>query len=123
MIPPVNKIKRPRFRFYGEAVQEALLVAWAAANHIASKRLPPFLKDLVPALERHGHLKLTDEIRSQLISISPATIDRLLRPWQSGDQLRGKVRQDKGSFLSIKSRYEHLQIGRKRHLAFLKLTL
>ena len=83
VIPVMKKIKRPRHRFYNEGVQEALKVAWAAANYIASKRLAPFLKELVPALERHGHLQLTEETRSQLISISPATIDRILKPLRS----------------------------------------
>ncbi len=75
-----KKIKRPRSRFYDESVQEALKIAWATANYIASKRLAPFLKELIPALERHGHLNLTEETRSQIISISPATIDRILKP-------------------------------------------
>lgn len=79
-ISVVKRIKKPRPRFYNADVQEALKIAWAAANFIASKRLAPFLKDLVPVLERHDHLELTDETRSQLISISPATIDRILKP-------------------------------------------
>lgn len=79
-IPPAKKIKRPRARYYSKEVQDALLVAWSASNYIASKRLAPFLEELVPLLESHGHLELTDEVRSQLISISPATIDRLLKP-------------------------------------------
>jgi len=82
-IPTVKAIKRPRARFYGEAVQEALKIAWCASNCIASKRLSPFLAELVPTLERHGHLELTDEVRHQLISISPATIDRISKPWRS----------------------------------------
>ena len=40
----------------------------------------PFLPDLVPALERHGHLVLTDDLRLLLLAVSPATADRLLRP-------------------------------------------
>lgn len=58
-------------------------VAWCAANCIASKRLAPFLNVPVPVLEGHGHLDLTGEVRHQLISITPATIDRLLQPWRS----------------------------------------
>lgn len=81
-IPTEKRIKRPRPRFYGEAVQEALRISWCAANCIASKRLAPFLEELVPALERHGHLELTDDIRDQLTSISPATIDRILKPFR-----------------------------------------
>ena len=81
-IPTVSVIKRPRTRFYGEAVQEALLIAWAASNYIASKRLAPFLTELVPILERYGHLEITDAVRSQLMIISPATIDRILGEWR-----------------------------------------
>ncbi len=83
VVPLIEKIKRPRARFYDEAVQEALKVAWAAANYIASKRLAPFLEELVPSLERHGHIQITEETRFQLISISPATIDRILKPLRS----------------------------------------
>jgi len=62
--PPVTVITRPRARGYGPAVQEALRVAWAAANGICGKRLVPFLPELVASLERHGHLHLTDEVRA-----------------------------------------------------------
>ena len=81
-IPTVRAIERPRERFYGNAVQQALKIAWCASNCIASKRLSPFLAELVPTLERHGHLELTGEVRHQLISISPATIDRISKPWR-----------------------------------------
>jgi len=98
-IPKVITIKRPRARYYGKEVEEALIVTWAATNYIASKRLAPFLEELVPSLERHGHLKLTDKVRSQLISISPATIDRILRPQKRCDQLRGKSLTRSGNLL------------------------
>jgi predicted DNA-binding transcriptional regulator AlpA len=88
-IPTATAIKRPRSRFYCEAVQEALLVAWAASNYIASKRLAPFLVELVPVLERHNHLELTDAVRCQLMRISPATIDRLLQPRRNRDGVHG----------------------------------
>jgi len=97
--PKITMIKRPRTPFYGKEVQEALVVAWSAANYIASKRLAPFLKELVPALEYHGHLELTDQVRNQLMSISPATIDRLLKPWRSRNQLKGKSLTRSGKLL------------------------
>src|SRR3954454_23560046 len=74
--PPAVAIMRPRARRYGPAVQEALRVAWTAANGICGKRLVPFLPELVASLERHGHLQLTDEVRAQLLTLSPATADR-----------------------------------------------
>ena len=48
--PPlvVHRRRAPR---YGVAVQDALMVVWRAANGICSKRLVPFLPELVPILE------------------------------------------------------------------------
>ena len=70
---------RPRPRQYGTEVQEALVQVWNAANRIAAKRLMPFLPMFVEALERHGHLHLSDTDRIQLLTMSVATADRLLR--------------------------------------------
>src|SRR6266566_8844118 len=70
-------LQRPRQ--YGPEVQHALFLAWQAANRICAKRLIPFLPTLVEALERHEHIHLTEECRSQLLSMSAATADRLLR--------------------------------------------
>jgi hypothetical protein len=77
-VPLPAPLSRPRPRRYGPQVQEALKTAWAATNFICAKRLVPFLPELVPSLERHGHLSLTLEIRAQLLAISPATADRIL---------------------------------------------
>jgi len=55
---PAERLPRQRPRWYGDDVKGALLIAWAAANCICAKRLVPFLPELVPALERHGHLAL-----------------------------------------------------------------
>ncbi len=73
-------IERPRPPHYGPEVQQALHLTWTAANHMCAKRLIPFLPLLVESLERHGHLHLSEECRSQLLSMSPATADRILRP-------------------------------------------
>jgi hypothetical protein len=79
VVPPAP-IRRPREPRYGPVVREALRIAWTAANEICTKRLVPFLPELVPVLERHGHLELTPEVRTLLLALSPATADRLLRP-------------------------------------------
>ncbi|HEX6551149.1 MAG TPA: transposase family protein [Ktedonobacteraceae bacterium] len=67
-------------------VQHALFLVWHAANRICAKRLIPFLPTLVEALERHEYLHLTGECRSQLLSMSAATADRLLRSQRKGGQ-------------------------------------
>src|SRR6202158_2638814 len=79
-IRPPAPIRRLRVAHYGPDVQDALSVVWAAANGFCAKRLVPFLSELVPPLERHGHLVVSDEVREHLLAISPATVDRLLRP-------------------------------------------
>jgi hypothetical protein len=67
-----------RLRHYDPEVQHVLFLAWHAANRICTKRLMPFLPTLVEALERHGHLQITEACRTQLLSMSAATADRLL---------------------------------------------
>jgi hypothetical protein len=76
-----------RPRSSGPAVQQALVTTWEAADRPCGKRLAPFLAELVPNLERHGVLTLTTEVRTQLLGLSAATIDRLL---QSERQRHGR---------------------------------
>jgi hypothetical protein len=75
---------RSQLRTYGPDVQHPLFLAWHAANRICTKRLMPFLPILLEALERHEHLHLSEECRSQLLSLSAATADRRLT--SSADQ-------------------------------------
>jgi hypothetical protein len=65
-------------RTYDEAVREALVVLWEAADRICGKRLKAILPGLIAALERHGHMALDPTVRQRVLSASPATIDRLL---------------------------------------------
>jgi len=79
-------IARPRPPRYGPEVQQALHLAWTAANHICAKRLVPFLPTLVTSLEQHGHLQLSEPCRLQVLSMSAATADRLLRPYRQHER-------------------------------------
>ena len=74
--------KRGRPRQYGAAVAEALRVAWEATDRLCSKRLHPFLSELVKVLRKHGESTISAEIEAELCRISPSTIDRLLHPWR-----------------------------------------
>ena len=55
-------------------------MAWEASDRICGKRLKAVLPSLVGAMERHGHFDLDADVRERILSISAATIDRLLRP-------------------------------------------
>ena len=70
---------RPERRVYDEAVRTALIVLWEAADRLCGKRLRPLIPILLAAMERHGHLDLAPDVKSKLMAMSAATIDRALR--------------------------------------------
>jgi len=74
--------KRGRPRQYGAVVAGALRVAWEATDRLCSKRLHPFLPELVTILRRHSDMTMTTEMEAQLCRMSSSTIDRLLHPWR-----------------------------------------
>lgn len=75
---PANN-ERQRSRQYDDPVRQALLFVSKAANRICSKRLIPFLPGIVASLKKFGHLSLLPDVRKQLLCMSPATADRLLK--------------------------------------------
>jgi hypothetical protein len=92
--------KRPgRRRVYTAEVQEALVAVWKIAHRICGKRLVPFLPELVAALERHGQLVLPNEIKERLLSLSPATADRLLAKARRAEGGGGGGRSGRSSLL------------------------
>ncbi|MPR13626.1 DDE-type integrase/transposase/recombinase, partial [Microvirga tunisiensis] len=79
-LPDKTGAARPGRRIYDDAVHEALAVIWEASDRICGKRLKGLVPVLVGAMERHGHLQLTSEVRTRLLGMSAATIDRALQP-------------------------------------------
>ena len=75
---PRRRAGRPRQ--YVNTLRPVLEQVWEASDYLCSKRLAPFLPELLEALERHDEMRLSVEQRTALLRISPATIDRLLRP-------------------------------------------
>lgn len=88
-----------RRRVYDEAVKEALVVVWEAADRICGKRLIAVLPDFVTSLERHGHLQLDVDVRDRLLAMSPATVDRMLAPVRATAKGR---RRRRGTATSVK---------------------
>lgn len=77
---PRRAVRRGRPPRCGPAVVAGLRVAWEAADRPCGKRLAPFLRELVGALERHGEIAVDPVTRARLVRLSAATIDRLLAP-------------------------------------------
>ena len=61
---------------------KALKVAWEATDRLCSKRLKPFLPEMVRILVDHKELEVRSEVARQLYEVSAATIDRLLQPYR-----------------------------------------
>jgi hypothetical protein len=90
-------IKRNKKK-YDESLKAPLLTIWYAANQICSKRLVPFIPDLLVVLERFNHIALPADIRTKLLQISPATVDRLLKT-QKQEGKKGMSTTRSGSLL------------------------
>jgi hypothetical protein len=74
--------RRGRQRRYGYEVVDALRKVWEASDHLCSKRLKPFIGELVRVLRQHSELAINASLEAELCQMSPSTIDRLLWPWR-----------------------------------------
>ncbi len=77
--------RKPRERRYGREVAEALKRLWEVGDQMCGKLLKGAIPELLEALERHGEMGVSREVRSALLAVSPATIDRLLKPYRRRD--------------------------------------
>jgi IS30 family transposase len=99
--PPKRQTRKRRVRQakYTGPVRAALEKVWRVASCICSKRLVPVLPQFVEALERHGELRLDTETRQLLLTLSPATADRLLVRARQGSRPHGLSTTKPGSLL------------------------
>jgi len=74
--------RRGRSKEYGADVVGVLRLAWEATDRLCSKRLQPFLPELVPVLRKYDDTFISTQVAAQLRRMSPSTIDRVLRPWR-----------------------------------------
>lgn len=97
-----NEQERPgrgRPKQYGSRVLYTLKTAWEASDRLCSKRLKPFLPELLDVLDRHGELAIEAQMRDQLCDMSASTIDRLLKPHRQQGKLRPFSTTKPGSLL------------------------
>ena len=74
-----KKRSTPRSRTYGLEVERVVLRVWESLDYICAERLTPSLLRMARHLASFGVLFLTAEVESQLTTISPATVQRMLR--------------------------------------------
>lgn len=93
----LSKKPGPKKIYQGEVVV-ALEQIWEICGRICSKRLHPFLPEMVRVLERNNDLILTAEVKELLLSMSRSSIDRCLAPAHK-EQPRGLCTTKPGTLL------------------------
>jgi hypothetical protein len=92
---------RHRQRKYGSPeFLDALKRLWALADGLCGKRLVAFIRQTLPVLLRQGSLQIADPaLINQLLTVSPATADRLLAPTKARLRLKGRSTTRPGTLL------------------------
>ncbi|MEN6370654.1 MAG: transposase [Armatimonadota bacterium] len=93
-----KKIIRARPSRYAH-LYDALVFIWAASNFLCGKRLKPFLPELVKSLKKHKEIKLTKEDEALILTVSAATIDRILAPARKQTTIKGRSTTKPGTLL------------------------
>ncbi len=81
------------------ATLEPLKAIWEASDRLCSKRLHPFIPEMVKVLRQQGEQRIDSSTEAQLCRMSAATIDRLLRPWRRLGGRKGLTTTRPGSLL------------------------
>jgi len=95
---PKGRKKKGRRKVYQGEVVQALIQVWEICGRICSKRLHPFLPEIVTVLERHEELQISSDTKALLLRMSRSTIDRCLQPARI-ERRRGLSTTKPGSLL------------------------
>lgn len=93
-----NNRNRGRPKEYGLEVAMVLKTIWEASDRLCSKRLHPFIPEMVKVLRNNGE-RITLNMENQICQMSASTIDRLLRPCRKIGGRKGVTTTKPGSIL------------------------
>ncbi len=120
---PQQGKRRGRRRRYGDEVMDALRRIWEASDRLCSKRLKPFLGELVKVMRQHGELAVNAGVEAELCQMSPSTIDRLLRPYRRLGGRRPFSTTKPGSLLKSSIPIRTFADWQENHPGFLEVDL
>lgn len=84
---------------YGPAVVQALTQIWKILDYLCGKRLAGALPEVVPRLVAFKEIRIPQAVQRQLLQLSAATIDRLLKPERVRHTLKARGRTKPGTLL------------------------
>jgi hypothetical protein len=91
--------RRGRPTEYGPEIACLARTLWEASGQISSRRLQPFLPQLVDRLAACGEINASREKKALMKRASPATLDRLLAPARREYRPRGRTITHPGTLL------------------------
>ena len=94
-----KKRKRVGRVIYGAEVKVAVKELWEFFDYMCGKRLVVLIRMNIEALVREPELSIDKEVKRQLLSISAATIDRILKPEREKIRFKSRARTRPGSIL------------------------
>lgn len=89
----------PRPRDYGPEVLAPLKKIWKIQDCVCGKRLAAALPEVLSRLLAFGELRVSKRVAGKLMRISPATIDRLLKPEREKTALKHRGGTKPGTLL------------------------
>ena len=94
-----KKRKRVGRVIYGAEVKAAVKEIWEFFDYMCGKRLVVLIRMNIEALVSEPELSIDKEVKRQLLSISAATIDRILKPEREKIRFKSRARTRPGSIL------------------------
>jgi len=99
--PRSTRARKRRWIYDGEVIA-ALAKLWEIFDYPCGQRLKPLLEAEVERLRGFGELQISDEVAEKLKQISPATIDRKLKPYREAMRYQGRKGSRRRSLLRQK---------------------
>jgi len=96
---PAKGKKRLGRRLYDERVREAVRTLWQLFDYMCGKRLAVIIRLNIAMLHREAELGIDEAVRQKLLTISPATIDRILSAERKKLVIKGRSHTRAGVLL------------------------
>ena len=112
-----------RGKVYGVELVEPLKALWEVTGRVCAQRLHPFLPELVSVMQQHKEMDLDAHERDAILSMSPSTIERLLRPIRHRDGQRPMSTTKPGTLLRQAIPIRTFADWNDRHPGFLEVDL
>ena len=97
--PGHRKRRRRKSTYDATQLLPHVKALWEMGDFICGKRLAAFIVDVLPALERSGELGIPQKLQKQILQMSPATLDRMLKKERAKHQLKARRNTKPGTLL------------------------